>query len=84
MENKKYKFIDETKILPLSSFAEKFFLMYVYANERNPLNDYKELVIEEKPTYDEETQELYSWFEDGEVITQKFKVIDKEEIKNEN
>ena len=51
----------------------------IYANEEDaPKVEYKELVVEEKPVYDEKTQELYSWFEDGEVITQKFKVIEKE------
>ena len=52
----------------------------IYANEEDePKVEYKELVIEEKPNYDPETQELYSWFEDGDVITKKFEVIDKEE-----
>ena len=52
----------------------------IYANEEDePKVEYKELVIEEKPNYDPETQELYSWFEDGDVITKKFEVIYKEE-----
>ena len=50
-----------------------------YANEEDePKVEYKELVVEEKPNYDPEIQELYSWFEDGDVITKKFEVIDKE------
>ena len=77
METRKYKFINETKIKPLGIIAQSMISQYVFANEPDWLKDYKELVIEEKPTYDEETQELYSWFEDGEVITQKFKVVDK-------
>lgn len=72
----KYKFINEKKILEVSPLMEKIYKRYLYANKQDI--EYKELVIEEKPTYDEETQELYSWFEDGEVITQKFKTIDKE------
>lgn len=72
----KYKFINKEKILKISALMEKFQEKYIYANGKN--TDYKELVIEEKPAYDEETQELYSWFEDGEVITQKFKVVNKE------
>ena len=36
-------------------------------------------VVEEKPEYNPETQELYSWFENGDIITQKFKIIDKKE-----
>lgn len=73
----KYKFEDKDKIIPFSGYSTITTNGYVYANEIDVLKDFKELVIEEKPTYDEETQELYSWFEDGEVITQKFKVIDK-------
>ena len=73
-----YKFIDKNKILPLGLFAKSLYSTYLYANTPDFVKEYKKLVIEEKPAYDEETQELYSWFEDGEVITQKFKVIDKE------
>ena len=77
METRKYKFVNETKIKPLGIIVQSMITQYVFANEPDWLKDYKELAIEEKPTYDEETQELYSWFEDGEVITQKFKVVDK-------
>lgn len=71
----KYRFINKEKILRVSPLIEKFEEKYVYANGQK--SEFKELVVEEKPTYDEETQELYSWFENGEVITQKFKVIEK-------
>ena len=71
----KYKFINKEKILKVSPLMEKMQELYVYANDKE--NRFKELVVEEKPTYNEETQELYSWFEDGEVITQKFEVKDK-------
>ena len=71
----KYKFINKEKILKVSPLMEKMQELYVYANDKE--NRFKELVIEEKPTYNEETQELYSWFEDGEIITQKFEVKDK-------
>lgn len=75
----KYKFINKKKIFRISPLMEKWQRGYLFANEiDNPINQFKELVVEAKPNYDEETQELYSWFEDGEVITQKFKVIDKE------
>jgi hypothetical protein len=77
MRDNLYKFIDENKIEPLGLFARTLYYSYVYANEPEFIKKYKKLVIEEKPKYDEETQELYSWFEDGEVITQKFKVVDK-------
>lgn len=82
----KYKFIDEDRILQLSPYMnfETMKAGYIYANEEkikkeyeNMIKEYKELVVEEKPTYNEETQELESWYEDGEVITQKFKVVDK-------
>lgn len=72
----KYRFINKEKILKVSPLMQKWSENYVYANKQNI--EFKELIVEEKPTYNEETQELYSWFENGEVITQKFKVIDKE------
>lgn len=75
----KYRFINKEKILKVSPLMQKWSENYVYANKQN--NEFKELIIEEKPTYDEATQELYSWFEDGEVITQKFEVREKEEVK---
>lgn len=82
----KYKFIDKEKILPLKDYmiVNPSSTPYVYANAdflqkeyERAMAEYKELVVEEKPTYDKETQELYSWYEDGETITQKFEVIDK-------
>ena len=72
----KYKFINKEKILKVSPLMKKWSENYIYANTKN--NQFKELVVEDKPAYDEERQELFSWFEDGEVITQRFKVIDKE------
>lgn len=72
----KYRFINKEKILKVSPLMQKWSENYIYANKQNI--EFKELVVEEKPIYNEKTQELYSWFEDGEVITQKFKVIDKE------
>jgi hypothetical protein len=77
MRDNLYKFIDKNKIEPLGLFARALYYSYRYANEPDFIKEYKELVIEEKPEYDEETQELYSWYEDGEVITQKFKIIEK-------
>lgn len=71
----KYRFINKEKILKVSPLMQKWSENYIYANKQNI--EFKELVVEEKPIYNEETQELYSWFENGEVITQKFKVIDK-------
>lgn len=77
----KYKYINSQKIMKVPPKRQKTTSAIIYANEEDePKIEYKDLVIEEKPTYNEKTQELYSWFEDGEVITQKFKVIDKEEL----
>lgn len=74
----KYKYLNKQKILKVSPFMEKMAKNFLFANEKdNPISQLKDLVVEEKPAYNEETQELYSWFEDGEVITQKFKVVEK-------
>lgn len=52
----------------------------LYANpEDTPKVVFKDLVVEDKPECDE-NHEIYSWFEDGDVITQKFKVVEKESI----
>lgn len=75
----KYKFMNSQKIIKVLPRRQQENSAIIYANEEDkPIVKFKDLVIEEKPTYDEKTQKLYSWFEDGEVITQKFKVIDKE------
>ena len=83
----KYKFIDKDKILLFNDYMvpNPKSSPYIYANEdylqkeyEKAMAEYKELVVEEKPTYDEETQILESWYENGEVITQKFKVVNKE------
>ena len=74
----KYKFLNSQRIAKegVSQFEKS---AIVFANDDDkPIVEYKELVVEKKPTYDEKTQKLHSWFEDGEVITQKFEVIDKE------
>lgn len=70
----KYKFINKGKILKASPLMEKFDENVLYANGKSELKD---LVIEEKPVYNSETQSLESWFENGDVITQKFRVIEK-------
>lgn len=77
----KYRFINSQKIIKVSPRMQEAKSPIIYANEEDEPNiEYKDLVIEEKPSYNEKTQELVSWFEDGRVITQKFRVIDKEEI----
>lgn len=81
----KYKFIDKDKIMLFNDYMipNPKSSPYIYANEdylqkeyERAIAEYKELVVEEKPTYDEKTQMLESWYENGEVITQKFEVID--------
>ena len=75
----KYRFINSQKIIKVSPRMQEVKSTVIYANEEDePEVKYKDLVIEERPSYNENTQELVSWFEDGIVITQKFKVIDKE------
>lgn len=75
----KYRYINSQKIIKVSPRRQQTTSAIIYANEEEePIIKYKDLVIEEKPSYNEETQELFSWFEDGKAITQKFKVIDKE------
>jgi hypothetical protein len=74
----KYKFIDKEKIIEFSGYDRITTTGYVYANKVDVMKEFKDLVVEEIPEYNEETQELYSWYENGEVITQKFKVVDKE------
>lgn len=83
----KYIYINRTTVLP---FTKRMEMMQKQRNamclneESTPVIEHKELVIENTPTYNEETQELYSWFEDGDVITKKFEVIEKEVIEDEN
>ncbi len=75
----KYVYINTNKILPVSPRMVNRKSSYIYANdeEETTVREFKDLVREEKPEYDEKTQELFSWFEDGKVITQKYKVINK-------
>ena len=76
-----YIYVNRTTVLP---FTKRMEMMQKQRNvmcvneESTPVIKPKELVIENTPTYNEETQELFSWFEDGDVITKKFEVIDKE------
>lgn len=77
----KYIYVNRTTVLP---FTKRMEMMQKQRNamclneESTQVIEPKELVVEEKPTYNEETQELYSWFEDGELITKKFEVVEKE------
>ena len=81
----KYKYINSQKILKVSPRMVKRQSGYVYANEEDiPVNEYKELVIEEKPYYSPNSEKLYSWFEEtDDYIVQKFKVVSLEEEQEE-
>ena len=48
-----------------------------YANNEDKAKEvgYKDLVVDEQPTYDEQTEWLDYTYEDGEVITQKWVVM---------
>ena len=47
-----------------------------YANNEEKAREvgYKDLVVDEQPTYDEQTEWLDNYYVDGEVITQKWEV----------
>ncbi len=79
---KRYKYVDVNTIVPVPMRLRKNNIKsYVYANEEEEKDLGKELIIEDKPTYDKATQELYSWFEElDDTIVQHFKVINKEEV----
>ena len=53
-----------------------------YANNEEKAREvgFKDLVVDEQPTYDEQTEWLDYEYEDGEVITQKWVVMPIEEV----
>ena len=74
----KYKFLSSQRIIKVSPRLQNSNSSIIYANpEDKPKVIFKDLVVENKPECDE-NHEIYSWFEDGDVITQKFKLIEKE------
>ena len=83
MNSEKYVFVNKNKIIKVSQRMLNSKSTATYADkDYAPISDYKELVIDEKPDFDEATETLLSWFENSDdVITQRFKVIkDKEGV----
>lgn len=75
-----YVYVNKNKIIKVSQRLINLKSGATYADAGYvPTSSYKELIIEDKPVYNETTEELLSWFEDGDVITQKFKVVKKED-----
>ncbi len=82
---KRYKYVDVNTIVPVPiRLRRNNIKTYVYANEEEQKDLGKELIIEDKPNYDEKVQELYSWFEELEdKIIQRYKATEKEVIEDE-
>lgn len=78
----KYIYKNENEIIRISDRLYKYKLKseaIMYANEYDkPITIYKDLVIEEEPNYNLETQELLAYFEDGDVIRKKYRIISRE------
>lgn len=78
----KYIYKNENEIIKISDRLYQYKMKnssIIYADEKDkPINTYKDLVIEEKPNYNPETQELISYFEDGKVIRKKYRIVEKE------
>jgi hypothetical protein len=79
-----YKFINENKI---EKYSKGFVVLdhMIYTNPKEEhirAAGYKDLVVEEQPEYDAETQYLAFKYVDGDVITKKWAVeeFEKEEI----
>ena len=80
----KYKFIDEHTIKPY----KKGFVVLDNKIYTNPTDEiiakagYKELVVQEEPEYDAETQYITPKYTDGDVITQYWEVKEIEVDEN--
>lgn len=78
----KYIYKNENEIIKISDRLYQYKMKnssIIYANEDDkPINTYKDLVIEEKPNYNPETQELIAYFEDRKVIRKKYRIVEKE------
>ena len=81
----KYIFKNQNEIIKISDRLYQYKLKnspILYANEEDkPMTIYKDLIIEEEPDYNPDKQELIAYFEDGDVITKKYRIINKEAIK---
>lgn len=80
----KYIYKNENEIIRISDRLYKYKLKsdaIMYANEDDkPITIYKDLVIEEEPDYNPDEQELIAYFEDGDVIRKKYRIINKEHL----
>ena len=76
----KYKFIDEDNVKPL----KKGFVVLDGKIITNPSDEviaklgYKDMVVEEEPEYDMETQYLKTKYKDGDLITQYWEITEIE------
>jgi len=80
----KYIFKNQNEIIKISDRLYQYKLKnssILYANEEDkPMTIYKDLIIEEEPDYNPDTQELLVYFEDGDVIRKKYRIISREAV----
>ena len=69
------KYINEKRIERYRGFVIIDGITYANNEEKAREVGFKELRIDEQPTYDEQTEWLDYEYEDGEVITQKWVVM---------
>ena len=69
------KYIDTKRIERYKGYVIIDGITYANNEEKAREVGFKDLVIEEQPTYDEQTEWLDYEYEDGEVITQKWVVM---------
>lgn len=68
------KYINEKKIERYKGFVIINGITYANNEDKAKEVGYKELRIDEQPTYDTETEYLDYYYQDGDVITQKWEV----------
>ena len=69
------KYINEKKIERYKGFVIIDGVTYANNEEKARQTGFKDLIVEEQPEYDYETEYLDYYYVDGEVITQKWEVI---------
>lgn len=74
------KYINEKRIERYRGYVIIDGITYANNEEKAKEVGFKELRIDEQPTYDEQTEWLDYEYEDGEVITQKWVVMPIEEV----
>ena len=82
----KYKFINEYEVQP---YKNGFIILdnKIYTNPKEETlarAGYKELVTEDEPEYNPETQYIVPKYIDGDVITQSWEIKEMEMITDEN